>query len=76
VTFTATPTGGAAPQQYKWFLWDGKSWTVLLGWSTSNRYAWTPPSPNSNYRIGVWVRSGTSTGDSLEASTEYGYPVW
>ena len=74
VTFTATPTGGVAPQQYKWFVFNG-AWTAVTGWSTNNTYVWTPTAPNASYRIGVWVRSATSTADALQASKEYAYPV-
>lgn len=75
VTFTAVPTGGVSPYQYKWFIYNGSGWTAVTGWITSNAYLWTPTSPNANYRVGVWVRSATSTADTFEVSKEYAYPV-
>jgi hypothetical protein len=75
VTFTAAPAGGVAPHQYKWFIYNGTGWTAVTGWSVTNNYVWTPTSVNANYRVGVWVRSATSTADALEASKEYAYPV-
>jgi hypothetical protein len=29
VTFTAIATGGTSPYDFKWWLWDGATWTVL-----------------------------------------------
>jgi hypothetical protein len=75
VTFTAAPTGGAAPHQYKWFVYNGTGWAAVTGWSTTNSYTWAPASINANYRVGVWVRSAGATADALEASQEYAYPV-
>lgn len=69
VTFTATATGGTTPYQFKWWLWDGATWTVLKDWSTDNTCAWTPSTSNPNYAIGVWVRSAGNTADQPD-----GYP--
>jgi hypothetical protein len=63
ITFTATATGGTAPYQYKWWLSNGATWSVIQNWTSNNQYAWTPTQPNGNYRIGVWVRSATTTAD-------------
>jgi len=70
VTFTATATGGTAPYQFKWWLWNGVTWTVLRDWSTSNTFAWTPSTPNPNYRVDVWLRSAGETADQPS-----GYPA-
>jgi hypothetical protein len=66
VTFTATATGGSAPYQYKWWLYDGARWTVLRDWSTSNTYAWKPMTANPAYRVGVWIRNATSSADMYD----------
>ena len=66
ITFTATAVGGIAPYQFKWFVFDGKSWTVMQDWSTSYRWTWTPTSAGRKYRVGVWVRSATSTTDAYD----------
>jgi hypothetical protein len=70
VTFTATAAGGTAPYQFKWWLWDGAIWTLLVDWSAGNTFAWTPSAPNPNYAVGVWVRSAGNTADQPD-----GYPV-
>jgi len=70
VTFTATAAGGTAPYQFKWWLWDGATWTVLEDWSTGNTFAWTPSTPNPNFAVGVWVRSARNTADQPD-----GYPA-
>ena len=74
ITFTASPTGGIAPYSYKWLISDGAT-SVASGWSTSNRTVWTPTVANANYRITVWVRSGSNTADSPEAQTSVSYPI-
>jgi hypothetical protein len=63
VTFTAQATGGTAPYQYRWWLFDGSTWATLGNWSNSSSASWTPATANSAYRIGVWVRSGTNSLD-------------
>ena len=68
-TFTASASGGTAPYQFKWWLWDGVAWTVLQEWSTGNIFAWIPSTANTNYAVGVWVRSNGNTGDQPD-----GYP--
>lgn len=61
VTFTATPTGGVAPYQYRFAVWNGSTWSVTA-WSTSNQYAWTPGSANSGYKVEARARSSWNTG--------------
>jgi Putative Ig domain/Glucodextranase, domain B len=66
MTFTATAVGSIAPYQFKWFVFDGKSWTVTQDWSTSSMWTWTPTSAGRRYRVGVWVRSANSTTDAYD----------
>jgi hypothetical protein len=78
VTFTATVTGGVAPQQYKWWVYDGANWFVTRNWATSNAWTWTPTAPNPAYRVAVWVRNGTSTADMYEnaqSNVSIAFPV-
>ena len=63
VTFTATASGGTAPYQFKWWLWNGVIWSLLRDWSTSNTLAWTPSTPNPAYAVAVWGRSAGETAD-------------
>src|SRR5262245_20761470 len=66
VTWTATPVGGVAPHQYKWWVFDGAVWSLLADWSTNNTLAWAPTVANANYRVGVWVRSAGNLVDAAE----------
>jgi hypothetical protein len=78
VQFTASVSGGVGPQQYKWFLYDGSSWLLMSNWTTSNQFNWVPQAPNSQYRIGVWVRSANNTADMYENANSNGsisFPV-
>jgi cell wall-associated protease len=63
ISFTATATGGRSPYQYKWWLFNGTTWTVVRDWSSSATWAWTPTKPGSSYQVGVWVRDSTMTSD-------------
>jgi hypothetical protein len=66
ITFTAIASGGTAPYQFKWFVFDGKTWTEMQNWSTSNTWTWTPTSAGGKTRVGVWVRSAGSTVDAYD----------
>ena len=66
ITFTAAASGGTAPYQFKWFVFDGKTWNVMQDWSPSNTWAWTPTSAGGKTRVGVWVRSAGSTVDAYD----------
>ena len=63
ITFTATVTGGTAPYQYKWWLFDGTTWTIAQDWSTAGMFTWTPAHARATYRVGVWVRNAGVTAD-------------
>jgi hypothetical protein len=75
VTWTAVPAGGGASPQYKWFVFDGSNWTITQHWSTQSTFTWRPLTPNTRYRVSVWVRSATSTKDYFEVSAETGFPI-
>jgi hypothetical protein len=67
ITFTAAVSGGTAPHQFKYWVTNGSTWTVLREWSTSASYTWTPTVPNDNYQIVVWARSAGNSADTYEA---------
>lgn len=73
VTFTATPTGGQAPYQYRWAVWNGTTWTVSA-WGTSNTYAWTPASASASYKVEARVRSAWNTG-APESTRSMDFPI-
>ena len=66
ITFTAAASGGTAPLQYKWWVFDGTTWTVARDWSTANTFRWVPTVANANYRVGVWAKSSTTPGDTYD----------
>jgi hypothetical protein len=68
VTFTTAAAGGVAPYQFKWFVSDGVTWTVLRDWSTSSTFVWPSTGANSNYAVGVWVRNAGDTADQPSGS--------
>jgi len=75
ITFTAIPTGGATPHQYKWLIHNGVSWTAVTGWSTSNTFTWTPAAPNMVNRVGVWVRTAGNNSDVAEMTMSMDFPI-
>jgi hypothetical protein len=60
VTWTAAVTGGTAPYSFKFFVYNGSTWTVGQDWSASNSWTFTPTIAGT-YRIQVWVRNAGST---------------
>jgi hypothetical protein len=66
VTFTAVATGGSGNYQYKWWIFDGTSWSVVSPWSGSSTFTWTPAAPGANYRVAVWIRNASSTTDAYD----------
>jgi subtilisin family serine protease len=65
VTWTATPTGGVGPYNYRWFVWDGQAWTSGA-WTASNTFAWTP-AYSAPFQVFVWVKSNGNSADTYEA---------
>jgi hypothetical protein len=67
VTWTATALGGVAPYSYKFYVFDGTSWSLGQDWSASNTWTWIPPD-SGYYTVQVWARNeGSSTVDVLAA---------
>jgi hypothetical protein len=75
ITWTAAVTGGGAPYQYKWWLYDGSTWTIAQGWTGANTYTWTPTQPNADYRVGVWVRNATTFANVSDANLSVPYTI-
>jgi glucose/arabinose dehydrogenase len=62
VTWTALANLGSSPYTYKFFLYDGSTWTVGQDWSPSNIWTWTALHGGS-YFVQVWVRNAGSLAD-------------
>ena len=60
VTWTAAATGGSGPYTFKFYVFNGSTWTLGQDWSASNSWTWTPPAAGS-YTIQVWVRNAGSS---------------
>jgi hypothetical protein len=73
ITFTAATSGGLAPLQYKWWVFNGAMWTVAKDWSASNSFVWTG-GVGGNYYIGVWVKSSGNTADAPEGNAYNSIP--
>jgi len=72
VTWTAVAGGGQGPYQYRFYVWDGATWSLTQDWSASNTFAWTPTVANDSYRVAVHVRSAWVTqGYDLEAAQPF-----
>jgi hypothetical protein len=68
VGFTASASGGASPYQYQWSLQrDGNAPQIVLPWSTSGTYAWTPLAVGV-YTISVAARSAGVTASVPQAA--------
>jgi hypothetical protein len=73
ISWTAAASGGVAPLQYQWWVYDGASWSSQP-WSTANTFSWRPATEGSSHRVAVWVRSAGSTGGA-DASVESWFTI-
>jgi len=69
IEFTAAASGGLAPHEFKWLIFDGARWTTARNWSPANTFMWTPTAAGPDFKVGVWVRSAMSTIDAPEGSS-------
>lgn len=74
IHWTANASGGVAPYQYLWVVWNGSAWINATTWSTSNTFDWTPATPNANAKVAVRVRSAWNTG-AAEITTIQPFPI-
>jgi hypothetical protein len=66
IVWTTRATGGTAPLQYKFLLYDRSAWgwTTAQDWSTNPQFIWTPArSEFGIHAIQVAVRSTGSTAE-------------
>ena len=74
LTLTATATGGTAPYQFKWWVWNGSAWSVARDWAAGNTLNWTPSAPGT-YEVHAWVRNSGVTADTWQAWGRLAYTV-
>ena len=63
MTWTAVATGGIAPLQYLFALYDAQAgtWSVPQNYGASNTFTWIPTASQAGqYQIQVWVRNNGS----------------
>jgi len=65
VTWLSTATGGVAPYQFQWALYQAGNWTVWP-WTIASTWTWTPSTPGNDYQVRVAVRSSGSSSTSGE----------
>ena len=73
ITFSAAASGGTGTYQYRFWVHDGTSWTIVQDFGSASSYAWTPRSAGT-YVVQVHARSAGSTAQ-YEAWTGIEYTV-
>jgi hypothetical protein len=72
VTFTAEGQGTTLPYEYRFWLYDGVTWTIAQDFSALNTWTLPASTPPGNYTVGVWVRTNTaSTAFDAQAFQEF-----
>jgi subtilisin family serine protease len=74
VDFTATASGGQAPYEYLFAVYDGVAWTIKQGWSPAAAFRWIPSVANANYRVVAKARSAWNKG-AAERETVVDYAI-
>src|SRR5207247_4775385 len=66
ILWSAGTSGGVAPYQYRWWVFDGSVWSAATAWTTSSTWSWKPTVANSGYVVRVWVRGAGNSTDAAE----------
>jgi Fibronectin type III domain len=74
VNWLSTASGGVAPYQFQWGLYNAGTWTQWP-WSSASTWSWTPSTAGSDYQISVAVRSSGSTSTTGELSQSVPFAV-
>ena len=75
VVWSASASGSVGPLHYRWWLFDGTTWTPMTPWTTSATWPWTPKTPGDGYIVQVQVRRATQATDAAEATAAARFPV-
>jgi hypothetical protein len=63
IQFTASASGASA-YQFKWWVFDGATWTIAQEWSSSNKFMWVPAAASPNYQVLARVRDASNSSES------------
>jgi hypothetical protein len=75
ILWTASASGGITPYQYRWWVYDGKTWSAATVWTTTSTWSWKPTKANSNYVVKVGMRSAGQSSDTPQASATVSFPI-
>ena len=75
IGWSAAALGGAAPYEYRWWVFSGGVWSAASAWTTSSTYSWMPTVASDSYKVGVEVRSAGNSADAGEASASVPFPI-
>ena len=59
-TLTGAGSGGVGLYMYKFYVYNGSTWTIAQDWSASPTLNWTPPTTGT-YQFQVWLRNAGSS---------------
>jgi len=59
-TIYASAVGGTGPYTFKFFVYNGSTWSLGRDWDASSAWTWAPPAPGT-YIIQVWIRNSGSS---------------
>lgn len=66
---TTASAQGVGSLTYRWWIYDGITWTMVQDWTPASSFAWVAPRVGSEWRIGVWVQD--DTGEQTYESIPY-----
>ena len=75
IRWSAAASGGAAPYQYRWWVFDGSVWGAATAWTTTSTWSWKPMVASDAYIVRVWVRGAGNSTDAAEGSASVPFPI-
>jgi hypothetical protein len=70
ILFTASASGASA-YEFKWWVFDGVTWTIAQEWSSSNKFMWVPRAASPSYQVLARVRDASNPSESDGASIPF-----
>jgi hypothetical protein len=76
IAFTAGASGGTAPYEYRFWLFDGSSWSLVRDWSPTATWSWTPSGASPTAKVAAHARcSGCPWGGAAGGEAVLLYPI-